>query len=630
MSDDAPGSWPAPTPPGGSSAEPAATPTGFPPPTEPSTRSPSGPTPAPERAPWWRRRTAGLPVGAWVAVGIVAVLAIVVTAIALSGDAAAPRLAVDVPPAGAVTTPRPTGPDPSAPPVTPTASPPDHSPAPTSSPARGSTAAPSSTAPATPPDDPDGAGQAPESPLPAGDPERSRFVYVDASDVTWTGTIDGVVEVPLYWEEDTGERCFVVLGTITPTGVPGLVSEAWSTPYVTVFIDGEEAEFGDLPCATEEIAAGGHGSLFDANVTAGTEYAFYVDFSLPEDAGQPQAVAVGDGIDAWTFFDATVLDEVPAYRRGPVGPLPVEPLPITDDQPGAFAHTDELIGDAWSGTIAGLVEIPLDEYAEQDGTCYAVLATVTADAVGAGAVTTAYAAPRTGLIAGGRLIDDFSGCSYGAPEDAGYLWFNDAEVTPGTQVSVYRTLFVPEEFAGDLQAIVVGDPWGAPTVLAPHVLGGFPPVDIVPGPPPAGDLAAAGTAFEQVDDYSGTTWTVTVHGHLTNRGASGDQCVTVLVSATLTGGDVGEHPPLIGLIVGGRVVSEDFVCEDPAVREAGYVESTRPRAIGDTVHLYAPFRVPDQLGDPQAIVVGSGDEPPGQVLVAPSALSAVPPVVPVR
>lgn len=589
----------------------------------------SHPEPAP---PWWRRRVAALPVAAWLAVGAVAIAAIVVGGLMLGGDDEA-RLAIDVDslatvaPAGStppvtnsVADPDPvTTPPTTARTVTPTTSAVPDSAPPTTTPGSVPDTAPTTT-PGTAPPVALGDGSEPDGPLPAGDPEQSAFEYDDGFGAVWSGTISGVVETPLYFDDETGERCFVVLGTLTPEVVDGLVSDSWSTPYLTLFIDGDEAELGDQSCETEPLATAGYRSLYDATATVGTALAFYAEFSLPQSAGAPQAVAVGDG-EEWTFFDATLLAAVPDVEPGPVGALPVDPVPLAPGAPGTFTHLDEYTGDSWSGTVSGVIEIPLDEFSDVEGRCFAVVGTLTADALGSGLTSSPYGAPPLAVVADGVLVDDYYGCSSEEAESAGYAWFNDTEVTAGTTVAVYATLIVPAPAAGELQAIVVGDAWGdAPTVFAPLVLDEVAPAALTPGPAPAAELAAVGTRLVVEQEYDETTWDVVVHGMI----VEGD-CVVVYSRSTLTAGEPQVQPELF-LVAGGRLLPEAFDCDDSAATEAGYVEQwTEVQGVGASVDAYAAFRLPAGIGDAQAIVVGrTGLSEP--VAVAPTVIAAIPPI----
>ena len=566
---------------------------------------------------------AGLPLAAWIGIGVVAAVGIVAGALLLAPDDD-PQVTIGAPATtGATATPTPGTPT-SEPSTTSSGAGATSVPAttPTSTPTSGpdTTAA---TAPDTRPTRPElGDGATPDTPLPAGDPDASTFGYA-AYDARWQGTIVGLLETDLYWDDEDDARCFVVLGTLTPAQAVGLVSESWATPPVTLFADGEEAPLGDQPCDTDAVTDAGYRALYDVNATVGTDVPFYAEFSLPADAPDPQAIAVGQTDTDWLFFDATLLAAVPPVQPGAVGPLPVEPAPIAAGAPGPFTHTDELTGDEWTGTITGLVDVPLDQYSDIDGTCYAVVGSLTASSVGSGLVTSAYGAPPIALIAAGLLVDDYSGCAVDTIEAAGYTWYNDTEITAGTTLAVYATLLVPEPFPGDLQAIVVGDPWGPiPAVLAPFVLDELPAASYTPGPAPSVTLAAPGTPITVDLDYEDATWDVVVHGHV----RAGD-CVVVLARATLTAGDGPATPPELFVLAGGRLQAEAFDCDTTAVVNAGYLqqwEAEAPRA-GAGVSTYAAFRVPPEAGPLQAIVV-SRLALGTPTAIQPTELGSIPPV----
>lgn len=597
----APGGW----------APPPAAPAPAAPPAAPAPMTPPPPLgPPPE--PWWRRRVAALPVVAWIAIVAVAAAAVVVGVVVSGGDD--PSLAIDVAPSTTIAAPapRPTV-VPATAPTTVAAS------SPATAPGSTSVSAPSTTDAG----DADSAlGATPDAPLPAGDP-AARFEYADGFGAEWSGTVLGVVETPL-WGEDDSERCFVVVGTLVPEAATGLLSDGWTAPAVTLFVDGDEADSGSAACMTEELELAGYRSLYTSYATVGTELYFYAEFSLPRAAGTPQAIAVSSSEGyRWRFFEAAVLPGVPPVTISTVGQLTATPAPVGAGSPGTFRYTDEYTADAWSGTIDGLVEIDVDPSYDRPGRCYAVVGTLTAETAPSGLTTTPYAAPPIRLIADGRLLDEFYGCATDAPVAAGYTWFNETEVTAGTTLAAYTTVLVPDPYPGELQAVVVGDPWGdALTLISPFALDGFPTVATEPGPPPAAALVAAGAPVTVTDDYAEATWDVVVHGYT----VQGD-CVVVYARATLTAGEAGQTPPYLSMIAGGRAVAEDYVCDTAAATEAGYVEQWETASgVGQAVDVYIPFGVPPALGAPQAVVVGGPGvaEPIG---VAPVELPGVPPIV---
>jgi hypothetical protein len=570
---------------------------------------------------FWSRKVAKLPVAAWIGVAVVAAAAIGGAVLVGGGDDDGPgRLAIDP---DAVTTAT-------------------VAPAPTTVAVPGTTAAaPETTRPDTAPDDttPDttepeqpeiGDGSSPDSPFALGE----TVSYNDGfSADEWDVRIDGLVEVPLYWDDDEGERCFVVVGTLTPTTTDKFVADAFGTPPITLFLDDAAAELGSLSCAVEDIAEMGYRSPYEANVTAGTEVAFYQEFSLPEDAGDPQAIAVATDFEEFVFFDATPLPEVPEFEIGAVGPLTAEVAPLAEGSPASFEFTYESSGDTWSGTIAGLVEVPTDEGLA--GRCFAVLGTLTPGTIAEGIVSSPYTAPPLALMADGRLVDDYYGCTDDVPAEAGYRWWNELEVTAGTSKAVFATLIVPEPFPAELQAIVVGESWAeTPAHLyQPLVLGSVPPVTPTPGVAAGVATTPVGTPVTYTSDWDEATWNVAVHGLLATAARFPDdspgRCVLALADATLTAGDDEHTPPELFLIVDGQLIGEDFECDDTPAADAGYVSTYQPSLRqGGTASVYAAFRIPpDVTVEPEAIVVGrSGDG--AQQYVAPTVIAQAPPAAP--
>gem|GEM_PF-1182054 len=116
----------------------------------------------------------------------------------------------------------------------------------------------------------------------------------------WEGAFDGIVEVPLHeYSEDEG-RCFVIVGTMTPTKIAdgALTTSFMDIPQFDVLADGQIVnEFGW--CDLDAVEAAGYKSRYDAEVTAGTEYAFYHDVFLPASvASDIELVIVGRNTDA--------------------------------------------------------------------------------------------------------------------------------------------------------------------------------------------------------------------------------------------------------------------------------------------------------------------------------------------
>ena len=133
-------------------------------------------------------------------------------------------------------------------------------------------------------------------PLPGG-PEvgpNATFEYVDRpGDATWIGQISSVVSAPVGRFVDEPGRCFLVLGTLTPTVVEGLVSNGFTTPQISALVDGRNIDDG-TECDTSAVEAQGFGWILDAEVTVATPYQFYAEIFVPEAfSGDPTRILVG-------------------------------------------------------------------------------------------------------------------------------------------------------------------------------------------------------------------------------------------------------------------------------------------------------------------------------------------------
>lgn len=134
--------------------------------------------------------------------------------------------------------------------------------------------------------------------------------WFEGDDATvWDGTVDQVIEVAQdEYSTDTG-RCFVVLGTLTPTRLPAgeTVSNWLDTPYVELLVDGRVQDTYGF-CDVAAVEAAGYEWLLDAEVTVGTTFAFYEMITVPETlTSDPEAVLVGNGETSVTV-DATLTD----------------------------------------------------------------------------------------------------------------------------------------------------------------------------------------------------------------------------------------------------------------------------------------------------------------------------------
>lgn len=564
----------------------------------------------------------------WLAIAVVAIVGIVAAVLATRDDEPG-RVAIDVDVlsttiAPTVTTAAPT-PSTSATQAPVTTAAPTTEPSPNSSTAP--TTTPDSTAGTSPTTRPAaGDGTTPDGPLPTGTPE-SVFTY-EGFESEWAGQVLGVFPLPTWDPEDGTEYdCYVIVGTLRPTAITGVVSDAFEAPYVEALV-GDEPAREDVTCDTEPVTQLGYRSVYEAEATAGTDVAFYTQFTVPK-GDLPSVVRVGDDR-SFTYFDATPGDDMPEPPAGEVGPLAVEPMPIGPDTPGTFTYRASYLDDEWSGSVTGLVELPVDEYAGRPGTCLGLLFEVTPDVLGEGIVSAGYTTPPVGVIAGGLLVDDHFGCDTTSLDDAGYRWITDAQVTPGTRVAAYTTVFLADPSPGEAVAIVVGDSWGESevAVFEPLLLDEAPPAPVVPGEPAGVETVPVGTAVETTHDWDDSDWEITLHG-LVPTGATSfadeGACVTLVADVTKVAGEDDTAAPYPYLLVGGYLLDDTYQCDVVAVEEAGYVQWFQGTAgEGETAHVYAQFLIPAGLtGEPELIMLGDPTGASG-VYVAATAIDAYP------
>ena len=102
------------------------------------------------------------------------------------------------------------------------------------------------------------------------------FTYTERfSDTDWAGQLSGLVELPLESYSEASGQCYAVVGIITPTRIgEGSVSEGFTAPRLGLVVDGVLVDDG-FDCDTDSVRAAGYGSLFDAQVTVDTEFAFF-------------------------------------------------------------------------------------------------------------------------------------------------------------------------------------------------------------------------------------------------------------------------------------------------------------------------------------------------------------------
>ena len=180
-------------------------------------------------------------------------------------------------------------------------------------------------------------------PLPNVDPigPNADFEFTNFNDATWTGEVSDIVSAPVEnFVDDTG-RCVLVLGSLTPTatGGGGPVSSGFDAPTISLLVGGRVID-PSSSCDTGAVEDQGFGWILDAEVTVGTEYAFYAEVFIPAALdGAVSHVVVGRPNDNPTLFtdgpDVTPVAPAPEPAPAPA-PVP-EPAPAPEPAPVAPA-----------------------------------------------------------------------------------------------------------------------------------------------------------------------------------------------------------------------------------------------------------------------------------------------------
>jgi hypothetical protein len=562
------------------------------------------------------RKVAKLPVIGWIAIVAVAVVG-VIAALMLGGDDE--NIAIEIPlPSTTVVAPTTT----EAAAATTVATVESTVPATTAAP---ETTVPPTTAP------PGGDGLSPETAIPLGDPAVSVFTYRSPyNDAEWVGSIIAISELPAFVPADG--TCLVVFATLTPTVVDGLVSNGFDAPPMNLIIDDAVQEEAYGACETEEIEAAGWASVFDASGTVGTEFPVYTEFQVPASTDLTDLLLVVGSEDSGRTYFRGPTGDIPQLTAKPGAPLGVALSPIGDG--AVYTYEDPFGSSTWELTYDGLVSLPVDSFNDEPGVCFAALGTVRPVTI-TGVVSSAFDAPRIGIVADGRYLEGgFSQCEVDAAALAGRGDVFDAAVTAGTLFPFYYEIFVPERFAGSIEAVLAGDSGfgGTAHAFVPDVVPVAPTVVPTPGNPVGGDQLPVGTLINTGDDGLGSAWDVVVRGLIESPPLPEGRCLTLVGIATPTLSDEptasGFSIPTMSLVVDGRQVTEGFSsCDLSAIEAAGYgdyFDADVP--VGTPYAFYVHFLVPPSIvGVPEVVLVGDGSfaTPP---LVQATILGEIPPI----
>lgn len=337
-------------------------------------------------------------------------------------------------------------------------------PEPTDGGAAGSGAGPADTAEAR--DDPDDAllwGRSPDDPIPSGDPEISRFVYSGFFG-GWEGSVLGLVELEPRQADEIGGRCLAVIGTLEPVDLAGPVSDAFSTPSISLLVGDELVGSGVGECAVDVLEELGIGWHLEVEVTRGTTFAFHAEVVVPDSAGVRAIVLEGGSAPLYFEPLRRELDEIRSLAAG-TGPL--SPGRLAGPPPDVdLAPLGERVADSpLDGVVLGLVETGPGRFTSRTGRCMVALGVLEPTRG-----DDRPSVPPIALVVGGHVVPSwFGGCDTDAVEASGYVWWLDETIGSGERAPFYVEFVVPEWLPGDPQAILVGHPGPAPVAHVAEV-----------------------------------------------------------------------------------------------------------------------------------------------------------------
>ena len=466
---------------------------------------------------------------------------------------------------------------------------------------------------------------------------NARFAYSeDFYDTDWEGELYGLVDLPTNSGDEVGV-CYGLVGIMSPVRIgEGSISEGFTAPDLGLVVDGVlvDESFG---CDADDVRDAGYGPIYDAQVTEGTEFAFYATFFVEGDpASTPVALSLGDSSDALgvTYFTTDVLASIPApvVAAGSGAGGDVEAL-----AGAAFSYKGQFDDTTWDVQLFGVVEGVKDSFVDEEGSCLVLVGTLTPTQIEDGQLSEGFDSPDFVTVAAGVQIEDESDCETEDIELAGFgrLW--DAEVTLGTVFPFYVDFFVPE--GATAESIIAGDPTedGGARFFSVDVIPALPAADRSAslGTLPEGITPLTGAGFTYTDSFSETAWESVIDGLVpTEVNSFSDvpgRCfavVGVITPTAIPEGAVtdGFDTPDIGLIAGGQAMPwNSFYCEDELLKANGYQELTDAEIpVGTAYPYFVQFFVPGDESVPlDSVFIGdSGDD--GALYYDAALLDAIP------
>lgn len=465
---------------------------------------------------------------------------------------------------------------------------------------------------------------------------NASFAYSDSYyETDWEGELYGLVELETYSDEEG--TCYGVVGIMSPVRIgEGSISEGYTSPDLGLVVDGVlvDDSFG---CDDDPIRDAGYGPIYDAQVTEGTEFAFYATFFVEgSPASVPTALSLGDSSDALsiTYFTTDVLASVPA----PVVAVGSGTGGDVETLAGAqFSYRGQYDDTTWDIELFGVVAGDKSGFVDEAGSCLVLVGTLTPTQIDDGQLSEAFDTPDFVTVAAGVQIEDESDCETDEYELAGYGQLWDAELTLGTVFPFYVDFFIPE--GSTAESIIAGDPTedGGAKFFAVDVIPALPAADTSAslGTLPEGITPVTGAGFTYTDSFSETAWEASIGGLVATEVSSfadvPGRCfavVGVITPTAIPEGSVtdGFDTPDMGLIAGGQAVPwNSFNCEDDSLQAAGYQDlSDAEIPVGTLYPYFVQFFVAgDDTVSLDSLFVGdSGDE--GALYYDAAVLEAIP------
>lgn len=465
---------------------------------------------------------------------------------------------------------------------------------------------------------------------------NARFAYSDDFyETDWEGELYGLVELDTYSDEEG--TCYGLVGIMSPVRIgEGSISEGYTSPDLGLVVDGVlvDDSFG---CDDDLVRDAGYGPIYDAQVTEGTEFAFYATFFVEgSSASAPVALSLGDSSDALsiTYFTTDVLASVPA----PVVAVGSGTGGDVETLAGAqFIYNGQFDDTTWDVALFGVVSGEKSSFVDEAGSCLVLVGTLTPTQIEEGQLSDGFDTPDFVTVANGVQIEDESDCDVEAYELAGYgkLW--DAEVTLGTVYPFFIDFFVPE--GATAESIIAGDPTedGGAKFFAVDMIPALPAADTSAslGTLPEGITPLTGAGFTFTDSFSETSWDASIGGlvptEVSNFADVPGRCfavVGVITPTAIPEGAVtdGFDTPDFGLIAGGQSMPwNSFNCEDDSLQAAGYQDLTDAEVpVGTAYPYFVQFFVPgDESVALDSVFIGDSSDD-GALYYDAAVLAAIP------